>query len=148
VARRCSGSAAAACPAGSTDLRFSSGVRGAARSSDRRWCIAPPDDDAGEGSVLGSSTVGKKTKKSKKADGKGGAGVGLKSGKKRDKKKNSGTKAARHKGLLPKKKCCVSKPRCRRCPLRMLAEGTLPPGLTVRHRRVVAVGPTDRAPAE
>ena len=28
----------------------------------------------------------------------------------------------------PKKKCCLSKPRCARCPIRMLAEGTLDPG--------------------
>jgi hypothetical protein len=27
----------------------------------------------------------------------------------------------------PKKKCCVSKPRCKRCPIRMLAEGLLEP---------------------
>ena len=27
----------------------------------------------------------------------------------------------------PKKKCCVSKPRCKRCPIRMLAEGRLEP---------------------
>jgi hypothetical protein len=40
----------------------------------------------------------------------------------------------------PKKKCCVSTPRCTRCPLRMLAEGTLPAGFTVRHRRLVKVG--------
>jgi hypothetical protein len=25
----------------------------------------------------------------------------------------------------PKKKCCTSKPRCKRCPIRMLAEGKL-----------------------
>jgi len=37
----------------------------------------------------------------------------------------------------PKKKCCLSKPRCRRCPLEMLKHGELPPGLTVQHRRVV-----------
>ena len=38
---------------------------------------------------------------------------------------------------LPKKKCCVDKPRCGRCPLRALAEGTLPPGYTVKKRRLV-----------
>ncbi|WP_105566791.1 hypothetical protein [Microbacterium halophytorum] len=27
----------------------------------------------------------------------------------------------------PKKECCKSKPRCKRCPIRMLAEGTLDP---------------------
>jgi hypothetical protein len=30
-------------------------------------------------------------------------------------------------GARPKKKCCVSKPRCQRCPIRMLAEGRLDP---------------------
>lgn len=39
----------------------------------------------------------------------------------------------------PKKKCCVSKPRCSRCPLRMLAEGTLPEGYTVKKRRLVTL---------
>ena len=39
----------------------------------------------------------------------------------------------------PKSKCCVSKPRCTRCPLRMLAEGTLPAGYTVKKRRLVAI---------
>ena len=38
---------------------------------------------------------------------------------------------------LPKKKCCEDKPRCGRCPLRALAEGTLPPGYTVKKRRLV-----------
>ena len=37
----------------------------------------------------------------------------------------------------PKKKCCVDKPRCKRCPLRMLAEGTLPVGYTVKKRKLV-----------
>ncbi|MGY5884585.1 hypothetical protein [Modestobacter italicus] len=40
---------------------------------------------------------------------------------------------------MPKKKCCVDKPRCGRCPLRALAEGTLPPGYTVKKRRLVKV---------
>ena len=30
---------------------------------------------------------------------------------------------------MPKSKCCVSKDRCKRCPIRMLKEGTLPDGL-------------------
>ncbi len=38
---------------------------------------------------------------------------------------------------LPKKECCVSKTRCNRCPLRMLKEGTLPAGYTVKQRRLV-----------
>ena len=40
---------------------------------------------------------------------------------------------------LPKKKCCVSTTRCNRCPLRMLKEGTLPEGYTVRKRKLVKV---------
>ncbi|WP_248581024.1 hypothetical protein [Nocardioides sp. InS609-2] len=40
---------------------------------------------------------------------------------------------------LPKKKCCVSTPRCNRCPLRMLKEGTLPEGYTVKKRKLVKV---------
>jgi hypothetical protein len=39
--------------------------------------------------------------------------------------------------VKPKKKCCGSKPRCRRCPIRLLADGALPPGFTVRKRRLV-----------
>ena len=41
------------------------------------------------------------------------------------------------KGKQPKKKCCVSKSRCGRCPIRMLKEGTLPEGYTVRKRKLV-----------
>ena len=48
---------------------------------------------------------------------------------------SGGEKAAR----LPKGKCCVSKTKCARCPLRMLKEGTLPPGYTVKKRRLVKV---------
>lgn len=39
--------------------------------------------------------------------------------------------------VKPKKKCCTSKPKCKRCPLRMLAEGTLPDGYTVKKRKLV-----------
>ncbi|WP_313407418.1 hypothetical protein [Aeromicrobium sp.] len=39
----------------------------------------------------------------------------------------------------PKKKCCVSKPRCKRCPIRMMANGTLPDGYTVKKRKLVKV---------
>ena len=39
----------------------------------------------------------------------------------------------------PKKKCCSDKPKCKRCPLRMLAEGTLPKGYTVKRRKLVKV---------
>ena len=42
--------------------------------------------------------------------------------------------------VKPKKKCCVSSPRCRRCPIRLLAAGALPPGYTVRKRKLVKVG--------
>lgn len=38
---------------------------------------------------------------------------------------------------LPKPECCGSKPRCHRCPIRMLKEGTLPPGYTVKKRKLV-----------
>ena len=41
---------------------------------------------------------------------------------------------------LPKKKCCVDTPKCNRCPLRMLQEGTLPVGYTVKKRKLVKVG--------
>ena len=41
---------------------------------------------------------------------------------------------------LPKKKCCVDTPKCNRCPLRMLQEGTLPAGYTVKKRKLVKVG--------
>ena len=40
---------------------------------------------------------------------------------------------------LPKTECCVSSTRCERCPIRMLKEGTLPEGLTVRKRKLVRV---------
>lgn len=40
---------------------------------------------------------------------------------------------------LPKTKCCESRSKCGRCPLRMLKEGTLPPGYTVKKRRLVRV---------
>lgn len=40
---------------------------------------------------------------------------------------------------LPKKKCCVSSTKCNRCPLRMLKEGTLPAGYTVKKRKLVKV---------
>jgi hypothetical protein len=41
---------------------------------------------------------------------------------------------------LPKKKCCESRTKCGRCPLRMLKEGTLPEGYTVHRRRLVKTG--------
>jgi hypothetical protein len=39
----------------------------------------------------------------------------------------------------PKSECCVSKTRCKRCPIRMLKEGTLPEGYTVQKRKLVKV---------
>ena len=50
----------------------------------------------------------------------------------KDKKKSKGKVRK-----LPKTKCCVSKSRCGRCPLRMLKEGTLPEGYTVKKRVLV-----------
>ncbi|UDY24742.1 hypothetical protein [Nocardioides sp. Kera G14] len=41
------------------------------------------------------------------------------------------------KAKLPKTECCVSKSKCGRCPLRMLKDGDLPKGLTVKRRKLV-----------
>lgn len=41
------------------------------------------------------------------------------------------------KALLPKTECCGSKDRCRRCPILMLKQGTLPEGMSVKHRKLV-----------
>jgi hypothetical protein len=51
-------------------------------------------------------------------------------------------------GRLPKKKCCQDRPRCKRCPIRALAEGTLPAGYTVKKRRLVKLGKADRVLAK
>ena len=40
---------------------------------------------------------------------------------------------------LPKMECCVSKSKCGRCPLRMLKDGDLPAGYTVKKRKLVRV---------
>ncbi len=40
---------------------------------------------------------------------------------------------------LPKRECCVSRKKCDRCPLRMLKEGDLPSGYTVKKRKLVRV---------
>ena len=45
----------------------------------------------------------------------------------------------------PKKKCCTDRPRCKRCPIRMLAEGTLPPGYAVHKRKLVKTAPGKKA---
>jgi hypothetical protein len=59
-------------------------------------------------------------------------------GKKKDKGKvGDAKKGAKAKVALPKSECCVSKDRCKRCPIRMLKEGTLPEGLTVKKRVLV-----------
>ena len=50
------------------------------------------------------------------------------------------------KSCLPKKKCCVSKDKCRRCPILMLKQGRLPEGYTVKKRKLVKVGKIDKAP--
>lgn len=53
--------------------------------------------------------------------------------------KSVGAKGKSAKVKLPKKKCCVSAPKCSRCPLRALKDGTLPEGYTVKKRRLVKV---------
>ncbi len=40
---------------------------------------------------------------------------------------------------MPKKKCCSDKPACKRCPLVMMKKGTLPPGYTVKKRKLVKI---------
>ncbi|WP_222268846.1 hypothetical protein [Modestobacter marinus] len=52
-------------------------------------------------------------------------------------------KRASAKQRMPKKKCCEDKPRCKRCPLRALAEGNLPDGYTVKKRRLVKLEKAD-----
>lgn len=65
---------------------------------------------------------------------KSGKKAGKKSGKKGDALRSHEPVAK-----LPKKKCCESKSKCGRCPLRMLKEGTLPEGYTVHKRKLVKV---------
>jgi hypothetical protein len=50
-----------------------------------------------------------------------------------------GKKSKAGKAKLPKTKCCVSSSRCGRCPIRMLKNGTLPDGYTVKKRELVRV---------
>jgi len=61
-------------------------------------------------------------------------------GKKAKGKQGSGRTATVQK--LPKVECCESRKKCGRCPLRMLKEGTLPEGYTVRHRQLVRLDGT------
>lgn len=71
-------------------------------------------------------------------------------GKKAQGKKKSDTRSGDKKAAvakLPKKKCCESKTRCGRCPLRMLKEGTLPDGYTVHRRKLVKVSELAKQPA-
>ena len=56
--------------------------------------------------------------------------------------KKKGRKARSSAVKLPKRKCCESKPQCGRCPLRMLKEGSLPEGYTVRKRELVRLDGT------
>ena len=53
--------------------------------------------------------------------------------------KKGGKKAAKKgaSACLPKKKCCISKDKCKRCPLLALKRGTLPDGYTVKKRKLV-----------
>ncbi len=78
---------------------------------------------------------GKQAKKAKKAD-------------KKAKKKQQEAHSCSTVTTLPKKKCCASKSSCNRCPLRMLKEGTLPQGYTVRKRKLVTVEKAARIKAE
>jgi hypothetical protein len=48
---------------------------------------------------------------------------------------------------MPKSKCCVSKDKCKRCPIVMLRKGTLPEGYTVRKRRLVKLDKAGRKKA-
>ncbi len=49
---------------------------------------------------------------------------------------------------LPKTKCCVSKDRCTRCPIRMLKDGDLPTGYGVHKRRLVKLDPVTGKPVK
>lgn len=51
-------------------------------------------------------------------------------------------KKKKDKVRLPKLECCESKSKCGRCPLRMLKEGTLPDGYTVKRRKLVTLDGT------
>ena len=59
-------------------------------------------------------------------------------GKKKQKKAAAHAAACGTVAVLPKKKC-------HRCPLRMLKEGTLPEGYTVRKRKLVTVAAAEAA---
>ena len=57
-----------------------------------------------------------------------------------------GKKQGKTRAKLPKKKCCVSKDKCKRCPLLMLKQGTLPDGYTVKKRRLVKLDKKTKLP--
>jgi hypothetical protein len=65
-------------------------------------------------------------------------------GKKDKRAKGKSDKVAK----LPKKKCCVTAPKCNRCPLRMLKEGTLPEGYTVHRRKLVKTAKSESGKRE
>ena len=73
-------------------------------------------------------------------------GKGKKKGTK-ESKKVAAPKGEARLAKLPKKKCCESRDRCNRCPLRMLKEGTLPSGYTVHKRKLVTVGKAEEIKA-
>jgi hypothetical protein len=50
------------------------------------------------------------------------------------------------KSCLPKKKCCVSTDKCKRCPLLALKRGTLPDGYTVKRRKLVKLDKKTKLP--
>jgi hypothetical protein len=54
-------------------------------------------------------------------------------------KSKSAARAKAKRLKRPKPVCCVSKDRCKRCPIRMLKEGTLPEGYAVKKRKLVKV---------
>lgn len=62
----------------------------------------------------------------------------------KDKKKAKAKAKKGKKALKPKSECCVSKDRCKRCPIRMLKEGTLPEGYTVRKRKLVKLDKVEK----
>ncbi|MFT0138360.1 hypothetical protein ACEK07_15890 [Alcanivoracaceae bacterium MT1] len=62
-------------------------------------------------------------------DKKGKKGKKAKKRKKAEKAEKAALKRKKADKKGPKKKCCASKPRCARCPIRMLAEGRLDPAV-------------------
>jgi hypothetical protein len=48
----------------------------------------------------------------------------------------------------PKKKCCSSKPACKRCPIKLMQKGKLPEGYTVKRRKLVKVKKSKKTRAD